>query len=237
MPSGLRIVALVPMRADSKRVPNKNIRLFDGKPLYWHVLVSLLNCPYIQEIYVNTNSELLMEELPRAFDRVRIIPRPQHLCADTIPMTDILLHDVGFVQADWYVQTHSTNPLLRTETLTRAIGTLLDHPEHDSLFGVTPFQKRLWTKSGKPINHDPKLLLRTQDLEPIYEENSNIYIFRAETLRRLNNRIGERPLMFEIPRQEAWDIDEELDFKITEYLHSHRGENMDEGCQRSDRFP
>ncbi|MBM3299275.1 MAG: glycosyltransferase [Deltaproteobacteria bacterium] len=217
-----RIVALVPMRADSKRVPNKNVRLFNGKPLYWHILTALLDCPYIEEVYVNTNSELLTEELPRSFDRVRIISRPQNLCADTVPMTEILLHDVEFVRSDWYLQTHATNPLLRTETLTRAIETLLNDLQCDSLFGVTPLQTRLWTKAGKPLNHDPKILLRTQDLEPIFEENSNIYIFKAETLKRLNSRIGERPLMFEIPREEAWDIDEELDFRIAEFLDSQR---------------
>jgi CMP-N-acetylneuraminic acid synthetase len=218
---------LVPMRADSKRVPNKNVRLFNGKPLYWHIITALLSCAYVEEIYVNTNSELLMEEIPRTFKRVRIIPRPPHLCADTTPMTDILLHDVGFVKSDWYLQTHATNPLLRTETLNKAIETLMDHPAHDSLFGVTHLQTRLWTSSGKPINHDPKVLLRTQDLEPVCEENSNLYIFRAETLRRFNSRIGERPLMFQISREEAWDIDEELDFKIAEYLHRQRSEIAD----------
>ncbi|MBI4962528.1 MAG: glycosyltransferase [Desulfomonile tiedjei] len=222
-----RIVALVPMRADSKRVPNKNIRLFNGKPLYWHIMATLLNCPYIEEIYVNTNSELLMEELPRAFKRVRIIHRPQPLCSDKTPMTDILLHDVGFVKADWYLQTHATNPLLRSETVTRAIESLLGQPEYDSLFGVTSFQTRLWTSDGKAINHDPQVLLRTQDLEPVYEENSNMYLFQAEALRRLNRRIGERPLMFQIPREEAWDIDDELDFKIAEYLHKLRGDTPD----------
>ena len=75
---------------------------------------------------------------------------------------------------------------------------------------------------GRPVNHKWGELLRTQDLKPIYEENSNLYIFRAETLERLNNRIGEQPLMFEIAREEAWDIDEELDFKIAEFLHLQR---------------
>jgi rhamnosyltransferase len=219
-----RIVALVPMRADSKRVPNKNIRMFNGKPLYFYILNSLLGCPYIEEVYVNTNSPILIEELPKSFDRVRVIPRPDRLCADTVPMNDILLHDVEYVDADWYLQTHSTNPLLRAQTITRAIETILNNPEHDSLFGVTPMYTRLWNSEGRPANHKWGELLRTQDLQPVYEENSNIYIFRAETLKRLNNRIGERPLMFEISREEAWDIDEELDFRIAEFLHSQRKE-------------
>ncbi|MFC1835277.1 glycosyltransferase [Thermodesulfobacteriota bacterium] len=218
----LRIVALVPMRADSKRVPNKNIRMFNGKPLYFHILNSLLSCPYIEEIYVNTNSQILMEELPKAFDRVRVIPRPEHLCPDTVPMNNILLYDVEYVEADWYVQTHSTNPLLRPQTITRAIETILNGPQHDALFSVTPMYTRLWDSQKHPINHKSDSLIRTQDLDPIYEENSNLYIFKKETLKRLNNRIGDQPLMFEIPREEAWDIDEELDFRIAEFLSSQR---------------
>ena len=217
-----RIVALVPMRADSKRVPNKNIRLFNGKPLYFYILNTLLDCRHIEEVYVNTNSPILMEEIPRSFDRVRIIPRPDNLCADTVPMNDILLYDVDYVRAEWYLQTHATNPLLKSETITRAVETMLAGGEHDSLFSVTPMFTRLYDSGGHPINHDPNVLLRTQDLDPVYEENSNIYIFKADTLKKRGNRIGELPIMFEIPREEAWDIDEELDFRVAEFLHVSR---------------
>jgi CMP-N-acetylneuraminic acid synthetase len=217
-----RIVALIPMRADSKRVPNKNIRLFDGKPLYFHIITTMLACPLIDEIVVDTNYPKIMEEIPRQFDRVTVIPRPESLCSDTVPMNDILLHDVQQVEADWYVQTHATNPLLRAETVTRAIRAIIASTEHDTLFSVSPVYARFWDSAGRPINHDPRILLRTQDLAPIFEENSNLYIFRGETLKRLRNRIGERPLMYSIPKEEAWDIDEEIDFRIAELLHSQR---------------
>lgn len=215
-----RIVALVPMRADSKRVPNKNIRLFHGKPLYFYILTTLLNCPEIEEVFVNTNSEILMDEIPRKFDRVRIIERPERLCGDMTPMNDILLHDINFVAADLYLQTHSTNPLLGAHTITRAIRALLRSPDHDSLFSVTPMFTRLWDIKGRPVNHNPDVLMRTQDLDPIFEENSNIYIFTGQTLRSNGNRIGANPMMFEIPREEAWDIDEEIDFRIAEFLYA-----------------
>lgn len=215
-----RIVALVPIRTDSKRVPNKNFRPFNGKPLYYHIINSLLQCPYIQEVYVNTNSEMLLEELPGLFERVRTIPRPANLCADTVPMNDILLHDVGVVNADWYLQTHVTNPLLSADTIGRAVEMMLSHPEHDSLFSVTPLYTRLWTRRGRPLNHNPLVLMRTQDLEPVLEENSNIYLFQAETLKARGSRIGEHPLLFEISREEAWDIDEEIDFRVAEFLHA-----------------
>ena len=92
----------------------------------------------------------------------------------------------------------------------------------DSLFSVTRIQTRLWDSSGRAVNHDPAVLLRTQDLPPLYEENSCLYIFTRSTLESRHNRIGERPLMFEIDRLEAWDIDEESDFRIAELLYNER---------------
>ncbi len=217
-----RIVALVPMRAHNQRVPNKNIRPFAGRPLYHHIIQTLLVCPEIAGIWIDTDSEVIAEEAPRLFERVHIIDRPQHLCADTTPMNDILLYDVSQVQADYYVQTHSTNPLLRAETISRAIHTLLNAPQYDSLFAVTPRCVRLWAADGRPLNHDPDVLLRTQDLPPVYEENSNLYIFQKHILEKRRNRIGYRPLLFEIEREEAWDIDELLDFEIAEFLYRRR---------------
>ena len=136
-------------------------------------------------------------------------------------MNDVLLHDVRQVEADHYLQTHSTNPLLRTETISSAIELFLDNSSsYDSLFSVTKIQVRLWDQHTRAINHDPSILLRTQDLNPVYEENSCLYIFTRSSLETQQNRIGERPMMFEIDRVEAWDIDVELDFTIAEFLHS-----------------
>jgi len=89
---------------------------------------------------------------------------------------------------------------------------------------VTRLQTRLWDANGHAINHDPNILLQTQDLPPVYEENSCLYIFSRENLARRRNRLGERPLMFEMDAAEAWDIDEELDFAFTEFLmHRQKG--------------
>jgi CMP-N-acetylneuraminic acid synthetase len=149
--------------------------------------------------------------------------RPEHLRADTVPMNEILMHDTAQVPADFYLQTHSTNPLLKPQTISRAIQTLLSaYPSYDSLFGVTRRQVRLWDALSRPINHNPAILLRTQDLPPVYEENSCLYIFTRATLAARRNRLGERPMLFEIDPAEAWDIDDELNFKICEFLLSQR---------------
>ena len=108
---------------------------------------------------------------------------------------------------------------MRSETITSAIKTFFSRlPKYDSLFSVTPIQTRFWDAQTRPINHDSSLLLRTQDLPPIFEENSNIYIFNRPNLESTQNRIGKKPLMFEIDPLESWDIDEEIDFRIAEYL-------------------
>ena len=216
----LRIVALVPMRHHSDRVPGKNYRPVAVRPLYHHLVSSRLPCPLITEVVIDTDSPVIMEDAAQHFPQVRLIERPEHLRAGTTPMNDVLLYDVTQVDADYYLQTHSTNPLLRTETITQAIQLFLDNcPMYDSLFSVTRVQTRLWDSLARAINHNPAILLRTQDLPPLYEENSNFYIFTRETLEARRNRIGERPLMFEIKRIEAWDIDEELDFRIAEFLY------------------
>ncbi|MCK4734112.1 MAG: acylneuraminate cytidylyltransferase family protein [Methanophagales archaeon] len=217
-----KVVALVPMKEHSERVPNKNIRDFCGRPLYHHILKSLEACPYISQIYIDTDSTFIANEAPKHFD-VQIIDRPLELRSDFTPTNEIILYDLSITKGEYFLQTHSTNPLLRTETITRAIEKFLHSlPKYDSLFSVTRLQTRLWDANGRPINHDLDILLRTQDLPPIYEENSNMYIFTRETMEKRRNRIGEQPLMFEMDRVEACDIDEEIDFQIAEFLYLER---------------
>ena len=216
------IVAFVPMRHSSERVLGKNYRSFAGKPLYHYIVESLINCPQITQVCIDTDSPKIIEDAQQHFPSVKILLRPEHLRDGATPMNDVLLNSVSQVKADYYLQTHSTNPLLKSETISKAIDLFLNSPEHDSLFGVTRLQTRLYDAEGNAMNHDPNILLRTQDLPPVYEENSNIYIFTKDTLQERKNRIGNKPLMFEIDRDEAWDIDEEVDFRIAELLYQAR---------------
>lgn len=220
-----RIAAIVPMRHDSERVPGKNYRMFNGRPLFHHIIETLLCVPLIDEIVIDTDSGLIADSARAAFaEKVRIVERPEHLRAGDVPMNEVLLNTIGQCPAGLYLQTHSTNPLLRADTISRALAELRTaSPERDSLFAVSRLQTRLWWSATSAVNHAPDVLLRTQDLQPMFEENSNIYIFTAESLRSRGNRIGQAPVMFEIDRLEAWDIDDEADFLIAEFLHS-RGE-------------
>ena len=215
----MNIVALVPIRHHSQRVPGKNYRPLAGRPLFHHIIETLLAVPQVNQIVVDTDSAEVIDGLKGHFPSVNIINRPESLRADDVPMNEILIHDTSLFPADFYLQTHSTNPLLKPESISKAIQLLLtNYPNYDSLFSVTRLQTRLYDKDGNALNHNPKELIQTQDLPPVYEENSCIYMFTRENLLAKRHRISDKPLMFAIDADEAWDIDEELDFAICDFL-------------------
>lgn len=215
----LKIVALVPMRHSSERVIGKNYREFAGKPLFFHVIESLLACQAISTVVIDTDSPVIIEMTKKEFPSVKVLERPEHLRDGGIAMNDVLLNIINQVDADFYLQTHSTNPLLSSKTIEEGINKFAGlYPMYDSLFSVTKKNVRYWDILARPINHNQNILLRTQDLPPIFEENSCMYLFSKEILTRKHNRIGDRPYLYEMPEIETQDIDVELNFKVAEFL-------------------
>jgi CMP-N-acetylneuraminic acid synthetase len=215
------VIALVPMKAHSERVFDKNMRDFCGRPLYHYIMRTLQASRYIKEIYINTDSQIIGEDAKKHFNRVHIIERPESVQGDLISMNEIIAYDLSQIKGEYFLQTHSTNPLLTAATIDRTIECYFEKLEkHDSLFTVTRHQIRLYWQDGRPINHNPNELLRTQDLPPVFEENSNVYIFSRSSFKNSGGRrIGLRPQMFEMDRLEAIDIDEEVDFKLAEMIY------------------
>lgn len=216
-----KLVALMPMRHSSERVKGKNYRPFgDGRPLFQHMLDVLVGTDGIDKVVINTDSPKVKDICEREYPQVHLIDRPEHLRPGTTPMNNVLLHDVSLVDSAFYLQTHSTNPLLSKDTLKAAVDSFYaNFPIYDSLFSVTRVQTRLWDPLARAVNHNPAILLRTQDLPPLYEENSCIYIFSKENLTVRQNRIGLRPFMFEMDPFEAVDIDEEINFRVAEAIY------------------
>lgn len=219
----MKIVALLPMKGNSERVPNKNLKDFCGKPLYHRVMDTLLSSTYINTVVVNTDSDAIKSDIKVSYgDKVIIIDRPQEIIGDFVSMNKVIEYDLANVDADIYLQTHSTNPLFKTKSLNEAIEKMISLQKEglfDSVFSVTKLQTRLYKSDGKPLNHNLEELLRTQDLKPLYEENSNFYIFSKESfIKSGGKRIGLNPYMFEIDKIEAIDIDEPQDFMIAEAI-------------------
>jgi CMP-N-acetylneuraminic acid synthetase len=220
MKTGVGVCALVPMRHNSERVRGKNYRPLDGKPLFTHVVEALLQTPEICEVRINTDSPIVSEICASDYPSVVVVERPPYLTDGRIPMTEIIKYEVERSEHQWYVQTHSTNPFLRPSSISAAITALQDSDgRYDSLFTVTRLQARLYGPDGQAINHDPNVLLRTQDLPPVYLENSCLYAFpRSVALQ--GRRLGDRPMMHELGALEAHDIDTEEDWRMAEYLAS-----------------
>ena len=219
-----RTVAIVPMRHNSERVPGKNYRPLAGIPLYHHVVRTLSIVPEIDSVVVDTDSEFIIEDCSTCFPDVQVLLRPEQLRDGSIAMNDVLLNTLDQVDADVALQTHSTNPFLKPETVSAALQLFAaSDTDFDSVFSVTRLQARLWDVETRPVNHDPSVLMRTQDLPPLFVENSCFFIFTPELLRRRNNRIGERPLMFEMSPLEAIDIDIEEDFMLASAIAEKMG--------------
>lgn len=223
-----KVTALVPMKGHSERVKNKNIRDFNGKPLFWHILYTLTQCESVSGIYVDTDSDFLAQTVLHYFPEVIIINRPERLCGDYVSMNEIIQYDIDQIGGEYFLQTHSTNPLLKQKTIDDACKRFFGASgEADSLFTVNRLQTRLYNKEGAPVNHDPDKLIRTQDLAPIYEENSNLYIFSKNSFRSAGARIGQNPIMYEMDSLESCDIDEENDFLLAELIQRLRKDDIE----------
>jgi len=221
-----RCIALLPMKANSQRVKGKNFRPLHGKPLFRWILDTLLAVEEIDEVVINTDARhILAENGLVETDRVRIRDRKPELCGDTVSMNLILADDLAAVEANTYLMTHTTNPLLTPQTIRSALTQYQDgvaKGKADSLFTVNKIQTRFYRGDASPVNHDPDNLIQTQDLEPWYEENSNLYIFSRDSFAKTNARIGKQPLLHEMDKMEASDIDTPEDWDLAAALAGMR---------------
>jgi CMP-N-acetylneuraminic acid synthetase len=215
-----KAVALLPMKANSERVRGKNFRMFCGKPLFRWMLDTLLAVPQIDAVVINTDARhILADNGLVESERVIIRDRKPEICGDFVSMNLVLADDVANVAADAYLMTHTTNPLMSADTVAKALAAYREGVAAgrcDSLFTVDKVQTRFYRADGSAVNHDPDNLIRTQDLEPWFEENSNLYIFSRDSFAKTQARIGKQPMMFEGPYFESIDIDTPQDWDFAE---------------------
>jgi len=215
-----RVAALLPMKANSERVKGKNFKDFCGKPLFRWVLDTLLSVPEISCVVINTDArEILKDHGLEDGDRVKIRDRRVEICGDLVSMNEVIKDDLANIDADIFLMTHTTNPLLNKKSIMSALDIFkesLNEKKHDSLFSVNQIQERFYTPDAKPINHDPNNLTRTQDLEPWYQENSNLYLFTKHSFAATGARIGRFPRMFVTEPFESTDIDTPEDWAFAE---------------------
>ena len=214
-----KVKALIFMKAHSERVPGKNMRTFSGRPLFHWILDALNESGVVNEVIINTDSAEIAASAKENFD-VTIHMRPQYLLnLQSDEAYQILAYDLKQTKGEFFLQTHSTNPLVQGETIKMAVERYFQNKDqYDSLFSVTPLQTRLYDTNYHALNHDPNKLIKTQHLPFVYEENSCIYIFSRKSFFENKNRIGSKPYLLSINRHEAVDIDEEYDFLFAEAM-------------------
>ena len=218
----MRVIALMPMKANSERVRGKNFKDFDGKPLFRWMLDTLKSVSLIDAVVINTDArEILAKNGLFEDERVIIRDRKSEICGDFVSMNVIINDDIQNIDADIYLMTHTTNPLLSKKSVETAISqfkTALKSRKADSLFSVNKVQERFYNADVNALNHDPDNLIRTQDLEPWYQENSNLYLFTKESFTQTNARIGKKPMMLETALIESTDIDTPDDWDLAEIM-------------------
>ena len=208
----MKTIAVVPMKLNNRRLPQKNTKCFtNGDPLCTYVLRTLKKIPEIESVYVYCSNPGIQRYLPEG---IRFLPRSTQLDTDTTQMNEVLKCFARNVPADIYVMTHATAPFISATSIWKGLSAVTNG-NYDSSFAVKRLQDFLW-KDGHPLNYDLSHIPRTQDLPVIYEETSGFYIFRSEVLKKYHRRIGVNPYMVEISQIEGIDIDEEEDFMIAD---------------------
>lgn len=221
----MRIVAVVPMKLNNQRLPQKNTKPFtNGKPLCHYILSTLLKINAISDVYVYCSNPAIIDYIPEG---VRYLKRSSQLDTDTTKMNAVLSAFAEDVPADIYVMTHTTAPFISGASIEKGLNAVVSG-EYDSAFAAKKLQDFLW-KDGKPFNYQLDQIPRTQDLPIIYEETSGFYIYRSSVITDMKRRIGNSPYIVEVGEIESIDIDEAEDFEIADAIFNHiiskRGDN------------
>lgn len=213
----MKIVAIVPMKLNNRRLPQKNIKNFtNGKPLCYYILSTLLKIDNIDEIYVYCSNTDIQKFIPKG---IRYLKRSKILDQDTTKMNEVLKAFSNDVPADIYVMTHTTAPFVTAESIKKGLDAVVSG-KYDSSFAAKKLQDFLW-KDGIPFNYELNNIPRTQDLPVLYEETSGFYIYKSDVMTKLNRRIGENPFIVEVGEIESVDIDEPEDFMIADAIYNH----------------
>ncbi len=205
----MKVVAFVPIKLHSQRLPHKNILPLAGHPLCWHIVSTLLGVKAIDEVYVYCSDDAVKEYLPSG---VKVKKRDKRLDGNLVKGSEIYRSFINEVDADIYVLAHTTSPFIKRESIEGALEQVLNQ-DYDSAFSAERVQTFAWYQ-GKPINYDLNDVPRTQDMEPIWVETSAFFIFGKELFTKYNRRIGFHPFIQEVSGMEAVDIDERQDYEM-----------------------
>lgn len=220
-----RIVAFLPCRRGSQRVPQKNIKPFAGMPfgLVQIKLSQLLGCPSLHSVVLSTNDEEIIK-YARSLndDRLVIHLRADALSSSETSTDELIGHALDLIPNGHILWTHVTSPFVTSSHYERIIKAYFDGLAcgSDSLMSTTCLQTFLW-QDGEALNYRREIEKwpRTQTLKPLHEVNSGVFMASSEIYRDMNDRIGRRPYLYEMDKLTSYDIDWPEDFVVAECLY------------------
>lgn len=205
----MKIVALVPIKLNSQRLPYKNTLPLLDKPLCSHIIEKLLQVEKIDNVYAYCSDDKVKQYIPA---KTTFLQRDPKLDGDMIKGFDIYDAFIQEIDADIYVLAHTTSPFIKASSIDNALAHVLSG-NYDSAFSAERIQTFTWYQ-GKPVNYDLNDVPRTQDMEPLWKETSGFYIFRKEIFTEHRRRIGFQPYIQEVSGPEAVDIDTQEDYEM-----------------------
>jgi CMP-N-acetylneuraminic acid synthetase len=218
-----KFAALVPIKMNSSRFPNKNIELLNGIPLVNYVVKSLIGSAHLDTITIYCSDSKIMNFINIDLrNKISFLQRDSDLDSDETSISDVIKSftvqlDLDLKDVDYIILAHATSPFITSDTINCCINEI-ENGKHDSALAVSRIQKFM-IKDGRPLNYDNTIPLpRTQDLTPVYIEQGGLYIFSKEFFKTTGNRVGMKPFFCEIDTIEALDIDYPIDLAIAERL-------------------
>lgn len=210
----MKVAAFLPVKGSSDRIENKNLRLLDGKPLFLHTLEKLMGCPSIDEVFLDTESEAIIE-LARDTG-CRVFRRDPALASNRTDGNALFVNEVRHTDADIVLQILCTSPFIRIETLDRAIAILKSERQFDSVVLVR--RERLYTwENGAPA-YDIEHIPNSNTLDDIVIETMGLYGMHAKAALTLGRRIGKHPFLLEATPLEAVDVNWPEDLELANLI-------------------
>jgi regulator of RNase E activity RraA/molybdopterin-guanine dinucleotide biosynthesis protein A len=210
----MKVAAFLPAKGSSARIENKNLRLLDGKPLFLHTLEKLVACPFIDEVFLDTESDEMIE-LGRDTG-CSVMRRDPALASNQTDGNRLFLNEVMHTDADIVLQVLCTSPFIKVETLEHAVATLRNDHRYDSAVLIRKEKLYRW-ENGRPA-YDLRHIPNSNTLPDTVIETMGLYVMRAEAARRLGRRIGDAPLQLEATPLEAIDVNWPEDLELANLI-------------------
>ena len=211
------IKVLIPVRAGSVRVKNKNIKPFADSNLLTIKVEQMKRIKGIDGVIVNSNSDEMLEIA--AGLGAEAVKRDEYFASSTVCMNEVYKNMAENSDCDTIIFADATNPLIKDETIEHCIKAYFENlDEYDSLTTVNEIKQFMW-QDGKPINYDAANKPKSQDLPDIVALNHAISIIPRKLMIEKMDIIGYKPNLFKIDSVEATDIDNEIDFEFEEFMY------------------